>query len=84
MLVIPMCLSNIYKYKISVKTQTIYYYIITTSGLDVSTLPSHHQALQRTGPRLSECTIYLYNLGPVLCRAWWWLERVETCSPEVL
>ena len=52
--------------------------MITTSGLHVSTLSSHLQALQRTDPRLSkcivhsgipECTIHLDNLGSVLCRA---------------
>jgi len=24
------------------------------------------------------------KLGSVLCRAWRWLETVETCSPEVV
>jgi len=51
MLVIPMCLSNTYKCKISVKTQQ-FYYITTTPGLHVSTPSSHHQALQETDPRL--------------------------------
>jgi len=46
----------------------------------------------KTDPRLSkcimhsgipECTIHLDNLGSILCRAWRWLDRVETCSPEV-
>ena len=74
-----MCLSNIFKYKISVKTQPFTYYTITTSGLNVLTLWSHHQALG-----IAEWTIYLDNLGPVLCRSWWLLERVETCSPEVV
>jgi len=67
MLVIPMCLSNIYKYKISVKT-TVYYYIIAASGLHVSTLSSHHQALQRTGPRLSK---YIMHSGiPSAYKRW--------------
>ena len=52
--------------------------MITTSGLHVSTLSSHLQALQRTDPRLSkcivhsgipECTIHVDNLESVLCRA---------------
>jgi len=33
---------------------------------------------------IPRCTIYLNNLGPALCRVWWWFERVETCSPEVV
>jgi len=33
-------------------------YIITTSGLHVSTLSSHLQALQRTYPRLSKCIVH--------------------------
>ena len=56
MLVVPMCLSNIYRYKISVKTTTICH-INTISGLHVSTLSSH-QALQRTGPRLSKYIVH--------------------------
>ena len=32
--------------------------MVTTSGLHVSTLSSHHQALQKTSPRLSECIVH--------------------------
>jgi hypothetical protein len=58
MFVIPMCLSNRYKYKISVKTQQ-FYFITTTPGLHISTPSSHHQALQGTDPILSKssCTL---------------------------
>jgi len=51
MLVIPLCLSNTYKHKISVKTQQ-FYFITTTPGLHVSTPSSRHQAFQGTDPRI--------------------------------
>jgi len=58
MLVILMCLSNIHKYKLSVKTQQ-FYFITTTPGLYVSTPSGHHQALQGTDQRLYKfsCTL---------------------------
>jgi hypothetical protein len=45
MLVIPQCLSNIYKQKLISQNTTVYYYLLIASGLHVSTLSSRHQAL---------------------------------------
>ena len=38
--------------------KTTIYYIIANSGLHISTLSSHLQALQRTDPRLSKCIVH--------------------------
>jgi len=55
------------------QSKTIIYYIIITSGLHVSALSSHPQALKGTDPRLNKCIvhsgIHLDNLRSVLCRA---------------
>jgi len=40
---------------IKYQSNTAICYIITTSGLQVSALSSHPQALQRTDPKLSKC-----------------------------
>ena len=42
----------------NISQNTTIYYIITTSGLHVSTLSNHLQALQRTDPRLSKCIVH--------------------------
>jgi len=42
----------------NISHNTTIYYIIATSGLLVSTLSSHLQALQITDPRLSKCIVH--------------------------
>jgi len=42
----------------NISQNTTTYYIIATSGLHVSTLSSHPQALQRTDPRISKCIVH--------------------------
>jgi hypothetical protein len=57
MSIIPMCFSNKYTHKLSVKTQHLYS-IPTNSGLRVSTPSSHHQALLGTNPRTSDFIVH--------------------------
>jgi len=50
--------------------------MIITSGLHVSTLSSHHQALQRTGPRLSN---YILHSGIPSAYKRWYNYCKDTC-----
>ena len=69
----------------SVKTQPFIIYILPLGYMFRLSRAIFRPYKEQTQGYLSlSCTIHLDNLGSVLCRAWRWLERAETCSPEVV